>query len=75
MKENEASTKIKNIIAKTEYFFDRTPPPPKEGQGRQTGGGGVGLNPSRILDGGGGVEHMSTPPDFEKNFLGGVVSP
>ena len=41
-------------------------------QGRQTvGGGGLGgLNPPWILDG--GVEHLSTPPDFEKkNFRGG----
>ena len=43
-------------------------------QGCQTGGGGWGgLNPPLILDG--EVEHLSTPPDFEKFFLGGVGSP
>ena len=41
-------------------------------QGRQTGGGLGGLNPSLILDG--GVEHLSTPPpDFEKKKLGGLA--
>ena len=36
-------------------------------QGRQTGGGGVGgvLTP---LNFGWGVEHLSTPPDFEKKI-------
>ena len=43
-------------------------------QGRQTGGGGWGgLNPP--LNFGWGVEHLSTPPDFEKIFLGVVGSP
>ena len=32
LKENEASTKIKNIIAKTEYFFRQAPPPIPEPQ-------------------------------------------
>ena len=40
---------------------------------KQGGGGWGGLNPPWILDG--GVEHLSTPPDFEKIFLGGVGSP
>ena len=45
-------------------------------QGRQTGGGGWGgLNPPEFWMGGGGVEHLSTPPDFEKKNLGGVGSP
>ena len=48
---------------------------PSIDQGRQTGGGGGwgGLNPPWILDG--GVERLSTPPDFEKKFLGEVGSP
>ena len=46
-------------------------------QGSQTGGGGgvgvVSIPPP--LNFGWGVEHLSTPPDFEKKFLGGVGSP
>ena len=37
-------------------------------QGRQTGG-------EPPLNFGWGVEHLSTPPDFEKKKLGGVGSP
>ena len=43
-------------------------------QGNQTGrggGGGVATLPEFWR---GGVEHLSTPPDFEKIFLGGVGS-
>ena len=42
-------------------------------QGRQTGGRGWGV--STPLNFRWGVEHLSTPPDFEKIFLGGVGSP
>ena len=39
-------------------------------QGRQTGGGGLeGSQPP--LSFGWGVEHLSTPPDFEKKFCRG----
>ena len=41
-------------------------------QGRQTGGVG-GSHPLNF--GWGGVEHLSTSPDFEKKILGGVGSP
>ena len=43
---------------------------------KQGGGGGLGgLNPPEFWMGG-GVEHLSTPPDFEKKcFRGGVGSP
>ena len=43
------------------------------GRGAKQGGGWGGLNPPRILDG--GVEHLSTPPDFDKKISGGVGSP
>ena len=47
-------------------------------QGLQTGGGGGGWGESQPplnFGWGGGVEHLLTPPDFEKKFLGGVASP
>ena len=37
------------------------------GRGAKQGGGGGGLNHPWILDG--GVEHLSTPPDFEKKLF------
>ena len=57
-----------DLVRPTEYSLHRTY------QGRQTGGGGVGVvsTPLEFWMGGGGVEHLSTPPDFEKkNFRGG----
>ena len=35
------------------------------------GGGWGGRNPPEFWRGGGGVEQLSTPPDFEKNFIRG----
>ena len=43
------------------------------GRGAKQGGGLGGSQPPLNLDG--GVEHLSTPPDFEKKNLGGVGSP
>ena len=40
-------------------------------QGRQTGGGVGGSQPPLNFVWGGGVEHLSTPPDFEKIFIMG----
>ena len=42
-------------------------------QGRQTGGRLGGLNPPP-LNFGWGVEHLSTPPDFEKKIFKGLAS-
>ena len=39
------------------------------------GGGGVGGGSQPPLNFGWGVEHLLTPPDFGKIFLGGVGSP
>ena len=39
-------------------------------QGRQTGGGGLGGS-QPPLNFGWGVEHLSTPPDFEKKIFRG----
>ena len=39
---------------------------------KQGGLGGLNPSPPKFWNGGGGVEHLSTPPDFEKkNFRGG----
>ena len=40
-------------------------------QERQTGGGGLGGSQPPLNFGRGGVEHLSTPPDFEKIFMRG----
>ena len=45
-------------------------------RGAKQGGGLGGSQPSPwILDGGGGVEHLTTPPDLRRFLLGGVGSP
>ena len=40
-------------------------------RGAKQGGGVGGVSTPPPLNFGWGVEHLSTPPDFEKNFLGG----
>ena len=42
-------------------------------QGRQTGGGGWGVSTPLNFDG--GVEQLSTPPDFEKKIFYGALAP
>ena len=45
-------------------------------QGRQTGGGVGGVStPPPPLNFGWGVEHLSTPPDFEKIYFTGGLTP
>ena len=40
-------------------------------RGAKQGGGWGGLNPPLNFGWGGGVEHLSTPPDFEKQIFSG----